>query len=517
MKKEENKREDVNVNSIHKLQNARRKQRQKDIYEKLNKIKSEEKKEIKLEEEKIKQKEDKEVRDKNIKEKENLKNGIQENKTVNKDKKINNKKENKKKEKKENKKNKKLKTRKQWKKSRIIKSIIIVILLSILAFASLFVYRVFLNGGGLKGIIAATVGQTPNKLENLKPINVLVLGTNEGNTDSIILASYNPKTQEASMLSIPRDTFVGQNVNTAPASEKINALLTLQGIEKLKEKVEELTGMEIPYYIIVTTDHVGKLVDLVGGVDFNVPINMSYRDVRQNLNINLKKGMQKIDGNKAEMLLRFRHNQDGSTYPPEYGVEDIGRMKTQKNFIKALIKQSISKFDLSKIYELIGSADQYVKTNLEFKDYKDYVPYIIEMNPDNIKVARIEGRGILTRYYFFIPDYKKLDEIIFDLFVFSDDERKNDPSSFKVKRNINQITTKSSEFERRQESTISEKPTKNKKDENKKTETKPEPKQKEKPAPMPNPKVNEKPAPKPEPKPEPTPEPKPVVPKNENE
>lgn len=434
-KKENKMKESINSSSIHELQNARRKMRQRNIYEKLNKIKEDDNKPVKKELLETIKKEEKLEQKNKIKE-QKLKKEI--NKEINKE---NNKKKDTKPKEEKNKKQK-LKTKKQWKKSRITKSIIILILIIIIVSMSLFMYKVCLNGGGLKGIIAATVGQTPTKLENLGPINILVLGTNEGNTDTIIVASYNPKTQEASMLSIPRDTFVGNNVNTAPASEKINAMLNIQGIDPMLKKVENITGLKIPYYLIVTTDNIGKLVDLVGEIDFDVPIDMNYHDTSQDLVIELKKGLQKIDGKKSEMLLRFRHNDDGTTYPPEYGSEDLGRMRTQKDFIKALINQSIKKFDISKIYSIIGNADQFVKTNLKFKDYKDYVPYIIEMHAENIKTAQVEGHGVLTNYYFFIPDYNRLDEIIFDLFVFSDDERKNDPSSFKVKRNINQIVSK---------------------------------------------------------------------------
>lgn len=437
-KKENEIKENINSSSIHELQNARRKMRQRNIYEKLNKIKEENNDTVKKDVIQIPENDKEKI---TREEKLEQKNKVKEQEEKKETKKSNNKKIEKKLKKEKNKKQK-LKTKKQWKKSRITKSIIILILITIITSMSLFMYKVCLNGGGLKGIIAATVGQTPTKLENLGPINILVLGTNEGNTDTIIVASYNPKTQEASMLSIPRDTFVGNNVNTAPASEKINAMLNIQGIDSMLKKVENITGLKIPYYLIVTTDNIGKLVDLVGEIDFDVPIDMNYHDTSQDLVIELKKGLQKIDGKKSEMLLRFRHNDDGTTYPSEYGSEDLGRMRTQKDFIKALINQSIKKFDISKIYSIIGNADQFVKTNLKFKDYKDYVPYIIEMNAENIKTAQVEGHGILTNYYFFIPDYNRLDEIIFDLFVFSDDERKNDPSSFKVKRNINQIVSK---------------------------------------------------------------------------
>lgn len=449
-----NKTNEPNLNSIHELQKKRRELRQKNIYEKLKQIKKEESVKINSDFYKndfeIKEKaknSDNNVKEKKIiknddefkKQKKNSKEKISKNKKEKKSN-ITNKEEKKQKIEKDKKnKNQKLKTAKQWKKSRIIKSVVIAILLIIISLMSYYIYLIYLNGGGLKGLIAASLGHNPSKVENLKSINILVLGTNEDNTDSIILASYNPKTQEASMLSIPRDTFVGTNVNTAPASDKINAIYANQGINKMVKKVEEMSGLDIPYYIILKTENISKLIDLIGKVEFDVPIDMDYEDTSQDLKIDLKQGKQLIGGKEAEMLLRFRHNSDGTTYPAEYGPEDLGRMKTQKNFIKAAIKTLISKFDISKIYEIASKADEFVETNIRFNDYKDYIPYLIECNPDDIKVARVEGSGVLTTYYFFLPDYNSLDKIIFDLFVFSDDERRENPESFKVRGNINKI------------------------------------------------------------------------------
>lgn len=454
-KNKRNKTNAPNLNSIHELQKKRRELRQKNIYEKLKQIKKEE------ENTKINSnfyKNDFEIKEQtkksnsNVKEKKLIKNDdeLKKQKKNSKEKTSKNKKEKKsnisnKEEKKQNikkdkkNKNQTLKTAKQWKKSRITKSVVIAILLIIISLMSYYIYLIYLNGGGLKGLIAASLGHNPNKVENLKSINVLVLGTNEDNTDSIILASYNPKTQEASMLSIPRDTFVGTNVNTAPASDKINAIYANRGISQMVKKVEEMSGLDIPYYIILKTENISKLIDLIGKVEFDVPIDMDYEDTSQDLKIDLKQGKQLIGGKEAEMLLRFRHNSDGTTYPAEYGPEDLGRMKTQKNFIKAAIKTLISKFDISKIYEIASKADEFVETNIKFNDYKDYIPYLIECNPDDIKVARVEGSGVLTTYYFFLPDYNSLDKIIFDLFVFSDDERRENPELFKIKRNINEI------------------------------------------------------------------------------
>ena len=101
--------------------------------------------------------------------------------------------------------------------------------------------------------------------------------------------------------------------------------------------------------------------------------------------LNLKAGKQKLDGDKAEQLVRFRHNNDGTTYSYEYGMEDLGRMRTQREFLKALAKQTLKVERIFQINEFIDIADKYVETNLDFDTIKDYVPYIVEFDMAKLK------------------------------------------------------------------------------------------------------------------------------------
>ena len=187
------------------------------------------------------------------------------------------------------------------------------------------------------------------------PIYVLLLGysTDEGLTltDTIMLLGYNPQTQKAFMVSIPRDTFVGTNLLKATSYDKINALYSNYGAEDTIEAVEEITGVDIDYYVAVNTDVVIDIVDIIGGVEFDVPIDMDYDDSSQNLHIHLDAGLQLLDGEAAEGLLRFRHNNDGTTYDTEYGDNDYGRMRTQREFIAAAIEQCLEANSLSTMKE----------------------------------------------------------------------------------------------------------------------------------------------------------------------
>ena len=133
------------------------------------------------------------------------------------------------------------------------------------------------------------------------------------------------------MLSIPRDTFVGRSESTANSTNKINAQYQNDGnVSDMLDAVNNLTGLNIENYVIVKNEGLIQFVDAIGGVEFDVPIDMEYDDAKQNLHIYLSKGRQRLNGEQAEGLLRFRHNNDGTSYPTEYGDNDIGRMRTQR-------------------------------------------------------------------------------------------------------------------------------------------------------------------------------------------
>lgn len=293
------------------------------------------------------------------------------------------------------------KNRKKNKKSPNFKVFMTIFILAIIITSGVFTgVKIFENGGGLKGVVATVLGENTSELSNLKTINVLLLGISEDLnsklTDTIMVCSYNPKTQRASILSIPRDTYIGKNKNSVKANDKLNTVYSKSGIDTCMEKVEQITGIELDYYAVVNTKALIKIVDIIGGVNFDVPIKMDYDDPTQNLHIHLNKGMQKIDGEKAEQLLRFRHNNNGSTYSQEYGDNDYGRMKTQREFIKETMKQTLQLKNITKAKKIISAVFENVNTNVEEGLIKQYLPYAIEFNTDSILMEQLPGKS--TKY-----------------------------------------------------------------------------------------------------------------------
>lgn len=310
-------------------------------------------------------------------------------------------------------------------KKKVWKKVLLIMLFIILIAGSVFAYKVYKNGGGMSGMLATVVGHDENTKKKLGEFRCLILGisTDQENvdlTDTIIVASYNPNTQKATLLSIPRDTYTGKTPAKATAYEKINALYSRKHRpDETLKAVNEITDLDIKYYVVVKTEALIKLVDVIGGITFDVPIDMNYDDTSQNLHIHLKAGEQKLDGDKAEQLVRFRHNNDGTSYPEEYGDNDTGRMRTQREFIMQVIKQTAKPENIFKIGEILEVAKEYVITNIDFEVAKDYVPYAVEFNTDDLLTASLPGINTnknTSGTWVFTHDKKATQALIQELF-----------------------------------------------------------------------------------------------------
>ncbi|MCI8700421.1 MAG: LCP family protein [Clostridia bacterium] len=335
------------------------------------------------------------------------------------------------------------KNKRQKKKHKVLKAFLILLLLIAIVIGAFVAYSTWKNGWGITGMIQTALGHDQDTVKTMEEFKVLVLGVSTDTsavlTDTIIVASYDPKTQTASMLSIPRDTFVGKNESSATSYNKINALYQTN-IDKILSTVNDITGLEIEYYVVVDTEALIKLVDTIGGVEFNVPINMDYDDSSQNLHIHLKAGLQKLNGEKSENLVRFRHNNNGTSYPASYGDNDLGRMRTQREFITQVIKQTIQLKNITKIGEIMDIAYKYVKTNVDLSVAKDYIPYALEFNVENIQTGTLPGTPAkINGLWFYKYNKAETKELVQQLFETKGenqgDEQSEEKDDTKIKEN----------------------------------------------------------------------------------
>ena len=184
---------------------------------------------------------------------------------------------------------------------------------------------------------------------------VLILGRDTGgggNTDTMLLASYDVTNQKATVMSIPRDTMV----NIPYDIKRINAVYNYggggdKGIEYLYKEISQLVGFEPDYQVIVEWNAVGEIVDAMGGVWFDVPRDMNYDDPYQDLHIHQEKGYRLLSGDDAMQVLRYRHDNRKNGVTLGYPDGDLGRIKTQQAFLTAMVEQLLKLENITKVNE----------------------------------------------------------------------------------------------------------------------------------------------------------------------
>lgn len=200
---------------------------------------------------------------------------------------------------------------------------------------------------------------------------VLVLGRDTGgggNTDTMLLASYDVTNQKATVMSIPRDTMV----NVSWDVKKINSVYNFngggsKGIQALYKEISQLVGFEPDYQVVVEWEAVGKIVEAIGGVYFDVPYTMDYHDPYQDLVIEQEKGYRLLDGDDAMQVIRWRKNDKNSPYGNP-GIGDSGRMQIQQDFLKAVLKQLLQLKNVTNIGKIAKAFQENVETDLSFEN-----------------------------------------------------------------------------------------------------------------------------------------------------
>lgn len=243
-------------------------------------------------------------------------------------------------------------------KKQLAKWTLIALLAAALFFIGWFVAAVL---GGMEDItddvIPDSVDQIdPNAATATGAFNVLLLGTDKGDyrTDTIMLMRVDLDEKTIDLMSIMRDT----RVKLGSGYNKINAVYNRDEMDGLIKCIKELTGSPVNYYALVDLAGFETIIDILGGVDFNVPQDMKYSDPYQNLAIDLKQGEQHLNGNQSMQLVRFRR----------YVTGDVERTQVQQNFVKAAIEQKLKPEYLLKLPELFREIAPYVSTNVTLSD-----------------------------------------------------------------------------------------------------------------------------------------------------
>lgn len=243
-------------------------------------------------------------------------------------------------------------------------------------------------------------------------INLLIAGLDKSKalTDTIMIASYDLDTDTVNILSVPRDTrmYIGSKYQKINSAYSISKKGKKNGINGTIEAVTRLTGIPINYYVEFTFEAFRETIDALGGVEFDVPQNMNYDDPAQDLHIHLKKGLQTLDGDKAEQFVRFRR----------YPMGDIDRVAAQQAFIKALADQKLNAGIITRLPELFKTVQSNLRTNLTLSDITKYVINLSDLSSENVYMHALPGYSNGTDYgsSYWIADMEQLATLIRDTF-----------------------------------------------------------------------------------------------------
>lgn len=244
----------------------------------------------------------------------------------------------------------------------VIRLIVLILLAAVFVVGA---YALRLYGQTKKAIDAtyqsAGEDKTAKVFSGKKPFSILLLGadtgamgrTDQGNSDTMIIATVNPKTKTTTLTSVPRDTcakIIGMKEFTV---EKINAAYMHGGSKMALDSVDSLLGIPIEYYVTVNMGGLEKVVNAVGGVEVDAPFAFDYEGV------SIKKGKQHLNGHQALKYSRMRYQDPNNDY---------GRQLRQRQVIISVIKSAMSMGTLANFKEVLNSISTNIKTNLTFND-----------------------------------------------------------------------------------------------------------------------------------------------------
>ena len=221
---------------------------------------------------------------------------------------------------------------------------------------------------------------TDDDIDLIKPkryFNFVVLGVdNETHylTDVVIMCNYDKELKRVNLVNIPRDTYItgGENDQTSSGLRKndfglmkMNAAYGIGGIEQALTDIERITGFRFQKYVVVELDVLEDIMDIVGGVYYDVERDMNYEDPTQDLKIHLEKGYQFLNSDQIIQYIRYRGDNSD--------LMDIQRIQNQQNMLKAIGKSLIENGSVSKIISIANAIINNTKTNITYDEIEDFI------------------------------------------------------------------------------------------------------------------------------------------------
>ena len=246
-----------------------------------------------------------------------------------------------------------------------------------------------------------------DKLVARDKATVMIMGVDKreddvGRSDTLMLATLDPEKNQASLLSIPRDTRVKIKGH---GFDKINAAYAYGGRKLTQDTVEDLLNTHIDHYIIINVHGFTKIIDALGGIDIDVEKRMYYEDPWDDdggLYIDLQPGMQHMDGKTAVTYVRYR-DEEG----------DIGRIKRQQKFMKAVMDKLVSPTIIPKLPSIVSAVSDSVETDMSISEILSFLSTLQDSKENGLKSEMVPGKPVyIEGISYWIPDVKKARQIL---------------------------------------------------------------------------------------------------------
>ncbi len=182
-------------------------------------------------------------------------------------------------------------------------------------------------------------------------------------TDALILLRADKEREQFTYTVFPTDTYVDMSGRYIKLSE----LYGRYGLETLIDKIYAMTGMTVDYHAVVTVDAFPSLVDTLGGISYNVPFDMQYKDFAGGIDIDLKKGAQKLDGDQVLDLLMFNNYENGGS-----------REKTTAEVLKKFITTFLSITNYGRAPAVFAELERSVDTDFNLNVFKNNIGLIFK-------------------------------------------------------------------------------------------------------------------------------------------
>lgn len=266
------------------------------------------------------------------------------------------------------------------------------------------------NYSNSQNLVGGKDGEAVDKLLTDKKLTTFaIFGVDRDGyrTDVTMLAFFNHHDASFDIVSVPRDTQVKipddiyadikSRRSSVPQIIKVNevpAYVNENANETSVAVIEASLGVDIDYYVNIDLSAFRFIVDQVGDVTVDIPMDMYYQDPEQGLNINLKKGIQTLNGAQAEQLIRFRSG---------YGTGDIGRIGMQHEFMKAFMEQLLTTKNRLNMVNIISAI--MLKVDTDFVTALDYLVFLDKVSADKITMHMLPGEVKNSGRSYFIYDY----------------------------------------------------------------------------------------------------------------